>query len=88
MGVTVIFANVVCRRVSVVGGYAMVSKPVQLSGACTFNSPPVSESDSLYVIVTGMFDISSMLSYDKLRNTGTKALVKNSGFVPGVSDRL
>ena len=49
--------------------------PEQLSGACTFASPPVFDAGPLFAIVTGMLGIGGMRSYDKLKATDTKKII-------------
>lgn len=48
--------------------------PEQVSGACTFTTPPVFDSGPLFAIVTGMLGIGGMRSYDKLKKTDTKRM--------------
>lgn len=48
----------------------------QVAGACTFSSPPVFDSGPLFAIVTGMLGIGGMRSYDKLKNTDTKRILR------------
>jgi len=43
---------------------------------CTFTPPPPLPGDALFAIVTGMLGIGGMRSFDKLKNTDTKAVGK------------
>lgn len=48
--------------------------PTQVSGKCTFDTPPVFESGPLFAIITGMLGVSGMRSFDKLKKTDTKVV--------------
>ena len=46
--------------------------PVQVTGTCTFSTPPVFDSGPLFAIITGMLGIGGMRSYDKLKKMDTR----------------
>lgn len=46
--------------------------PQQVTGDCTFTTPPVFDAGPLFAIVTGMLGIGGMRSFDKVKNVDTK----------------
>ncbi len=48
--------------------------PFQISGVCTFTTPPVFDSSVLFAMLTGLLGIGGMRSYDKLMKIDTKKI--------------
>lgn len=55
----------------------IVSEAGKSLAQCAFKPPPPLPTDALFAIVTGMLGIGGMRSYDKMKKTDTKKIVKN-----------
>ncbi len=49
---------------------------IAVEGKCGFGPPPVFDSGPLFAIVTGMLGIGGLRTYDKLKNTDTKKVIR------------